>query len=269
MQLAATGPAPRDAVVRLWRPLRPLFGFALFAAALTAFWHYFLVAFDVPHYVMPSPARTWQAFAASEGRILAHTGFTVRSALTGLVISTAVALSLAAVFVNSRTVTRAVLPLVIGLRTIPIVAIAPLIILIFGRDMGSSIAVVVISSFFPIMVNGMRGFGSTPANNLELMHVYGATRAQLFFKVRVPFALPFIFTGLRIASAAGMLSAMLAEWLSGAPGLGLLILDSAALSDYEVLWSAVIISMLLAFIVFGLTAAAERRFAGWARAPGR
>jgi ABC-type nitrate/sulfonate/bicarbonate transport system permease component len=88
---------------------------------------------------------------------------------------------------------------------------------------------------------------------------------QTFLKVRFPFALPYIFTGLRAASASAILSAMLAEWLSGAPGLGTLILDAASYRDLGLLWAAVVVSMIMAFSIFALTAGAERRLLTWSR----
>jgi len=96
-----------------------------------------------------------------------------------------------------------------------------------------------------------------------MMHVCGASRMQVLLKVRLPFALPFLFTGIRVASAQAILAAMLAEWLSGAPGLGFLILDSAALRDYGILWSAIVVSMFVAFSVFAVTVSVERALLTW------
>lgn len=174
-----------------------------------------------------------------------------------------VAIGLASAFVASSRATHAVLPIVIGLRTAPVLAIAPILIMVFGRGIGTAIAVVVIVSFFPIMVNAMKGFTSTKRSALELMHVVGASPSQIFIKVRLPFALPFIFAGLRSAATSAILAAMLAEWLSGAPGLGTLILDAASYRKNDLLWAAVVVSMVLAFLIFSLTTAVERRLTGW------
>ncbi len=155
------------------------------------------------------------------------------------------------------------LPIVITLRTAPVLAIAPILIMIFGRGVGVAVAVVVIVCFFPIMVNAMKGFSSTKANALDLMHVIGASATSTFLKVRLPFALPFIFAGLRSAATAAMLAAMLAEWLSGAPGLGSMILDASAMKKSALLWAAVLVSMAAAFAIYAVTAAAERHFTSW------
>ena len=151
------------------------------------------------------------------------------------------------------------------MRTAPALAIAPMLIMVFGRGIGVAIAVVVIVSFFPIMVNAMRGFGSTPRNALDLMHVLGAGAFTTFVKVRLPFSLPYIFAGLRSAATGAILSAMLAEWLSGAPGLGKLMLDAASFRKTGLLWAAVLVSMLIAYATFALTTMVERRLTAWRR----
>jgi NitT/TauT family transport system permease protein len=95
------------------------------------------------------------------------------------------------------------------------------------------------------------------------MHVVGASWRQTFFKVRFPYALSFIFTGLRSAATSALLAAMLAEWLSGANGLGTLILDAASYKKNGLLWAAVVVSMIVAFVIFSLTAVLERRLTLW------
>jgi ABC-type nitrate/sulfonate/bicarbonate transport system permease component len=130
--------------------------------------------------------------------------------------------------------------------------------LFVGRDMGTSVVVVVIVSFFPVMVNLMRGLRDADVLALELMHVYGATRWQQIWMVRAPSSLPFLFTGLRVAGANAILGALLAEWITGSPGLGLLILESGDLREVELLWAAVLVTVAIALAVFAVTSAAEK-----------
>ena len=175
----------------------------------------------------------------------------------------AIAIALATVFTASPLAIRAMLPIVIGLRTTPVLAVAPILIMIFGRGLGTSIAVVVIVSFFPIMVNAMRGFSATPQNAIDLMHMLGAPAATSFVRVRVPFALPYVFTGLRSAATGAVLAAMLAEWLSGAPGLGSMILDASSFRRSALMWAVVVVSMGTAFAIFLMTESVERRLVDW------
>jgi ABC-type nitrate/sulfonate/bicarbonate transport system permease component len=226
-----------------------------FAVGLIAVWKLAVVVWAVPPFILPPPEAAWQALVANFHRIMLTLLFTLRNALSGLAVAFALAIALAAIFARSAAVMRAALPIVIGLRTAPVLAIAPVMIMVLGRGIGTSIAVVVIVSFFPIMVNAMRGFSATGPTALELMHVLGAGWLTGFVKVRLPFALPFIFTGLRSAATGTLLAAMLAEWLSGAPGLGTVILDAASYRQTGLLWAAVAVST-----------AVERRLTAWKQA---
>lgn len=248
---------------RLTGWLRSLGITLLVIAGIGVVWHYVVIWAEIPHFIMPTPEGAWEAFLENQSAIWEALLYTLRSAAIGLAIAALFALLLAALFVGSDVATRAILPLVIGLRTAPVLAIAPILILIFGRGLGTSIVVVVIVAFFPIMVNAMKGFRAARANALELMHVCGANPVQTFFKVRFPYALPYIFTGLRAASASAILSAMLAEWLSGAQGLGTMILEAAAYRDMGLLWASVVVSMTMAFCIFMITATAEKRVLTW------
>lgn len=260
-------PAARSAAYRLavrWAgPVRAVGGGLLFFVGLIVVWDVWVRWAEIPPFIMPPPASVWATLVAEWGQLSDALLYTVRSAVLGLIVATALALSLASLFVASETVTRAVLPLVIVIRTAPVLAIAPILIMNFGRGLTTSIIVVVIVAFFPIMVNAMRGLRATRRNALELMHVLGASGVTTFLKVRFPFALPYIFTGLRASAASAFLSAMLAEWLSGAPGLGWLILDAAAFVRLDLMWSAVFVSMAMAMTVFFITATLERRFTRW------
>jgi NitT/TauT family transport system permease protein len=245
------------------RTARRLGGLAGFVALIALAWQGAVSGFHLPAYIMPSPGLALDNLLANRGDMAKAVLLTLKNAALGLAVAVVVATSLAALFSSSRGATKAILPLVIALRTAPVVAIAPILIMIFGRGIGTAITVVVIVSFFPIMVNAMKGFGAVHTNLLELMHVLGAGAVKTFVKVRVPYALSYIFTGLRSAATSAILAAMLAEWLSGAAGLGTLILDAASYKKNGLLWAAVVVSMAVAFVIFSLTTALERRLLAW------
>lgn len=234
---------------------------ALGAGLIVALWGGAIAAFDVPAFVAPGPLATWQAFLEKSDQLFAALGFTLTGVAIGLAIAILIAVSLGIVFTLSAPASRAFMPLVIGLRTVPVLAVAPLLIMIFGRGQGTTIATVVIVGFFPIMVNAMRGFRSVSPIVQELFHVAGANWFQFLIKARIPFALPYFFTGLRVATTSALLSAMLAEWLSGAPGIGRLIYDALGFRDMPLMFAAVALSMVTAFTIFGLATALERRLA--------
>lgn len=228
---------------------------------LVVLWGGAITAFDVPVFVAPGPWETWLAMLEHRGQLTGALLFTLTGVAIGLVIAVVIALSFGVVFTLSAPASRAFMPLVIGLRTVPVLAVAPLLIMIFGRGQGTTIATVVIVGFFPIMVNAMRGFRSVSRTVHELFHVAGASWFQVLVKARIPFAMPYFFTGLRVATTSALLSAMLAEWLSGAPGIGRLIYDALAYRDMPLMFAAVALSMATAFTIFGLATALERRLA--------
>jgi NitT/TauT family transport system permease protein len=251
----------QKAEARLAAFWRFVFRVALGVAILVGLWGGAIALFDVPSFVAPSPLATGQAFVEDADRLFAALGFTLTGVAMGLALAIAIALSLGVIFTLSAPASRAFMPLVIGLRTVPVLAVAPLLIMIFGRGQGTTIATVVIVGFFPIMVNAMRGFRSVSPTVQELFHVAGANWWQLLVKARIPFALPFFFTGLRVATTSALLSAMLAEWLSGAPGIGRLIYDALGNRDMPLMFAAVVLSMATAFTIFGLATVLERRLA--------
>jgi len=144
-----------------------------------------------------------------------------------------------------------------------VAAVAPIMMLFLGRGISTSMAVVAIVSFFPLLVNLMRGLASADRNAAELLHVYGATPWQQLRYVRFPSAMPFLFTGLRIAGSSAILGAMLSEWITGSKGLGNLILDSGEMRETDLLWAAVLTSVVIALVVFWTTSAGEKRLLRW------
>ena len=260
---AAAGAAQRPLAARL--SVRLLW-IALSIAALIILWQGAMIAFKPPAYLIPPPAGVFNAFIDKRAALLHHGSYTFSSALLGLTVSSVFAISLAVLFVSFRLLAQASMPLVIGFRSMPAAAIAPLITLMVGRGVGTNIVVVVLVSFFPILVNLMRGLQAPDRSTLELMHVYGATRWQQIRMLRAPFSLPYFFTGLRIAGANAILGAMLAEWLTGSRGLGFLILESSELREIELLWAAILSSVTVALLVFAATSAAERSVLHWREA---
>lgn len=238
-------------LARFWSFVRFV---AVTVGIIVVLWQGAITLLDIQPFIAPDPLSVARALVTEMPALMQANFYTLRSTLGGMTIALVVALTFAMLFTLSPMLTRAVLPLIIVIRTAPVLAIAPLLILLFGRGHATSVAVVVMVSFFPILVNAARGFASPRANAMELMHVCGATWIQTFIKVRVPFALPFVFTGIRMASAGAVLSAMLAEWLSGAPGLGTLILEASSFRKLPLMWAGVVVSMVTATGIYGLTA---------------
>lgn len=248
-----------EAIPRLTAAAWGLLYFAVTLAIIVAVWQGCIATFHLPPFLIPTPLSVAESLVTDWPKLGGALLYTLESTVLGLLCALALALVLAALLSLSERVSQALLPVIITIRTAPVLAIAPLLILMFGRGQATSIVVVVIVSFFPMMVNAVRGFRSPKANALELMHVCGASWWQTFWKVRLPFAVPYIFTGMRTAAAGALLSAMLAEWLSGAPGIGTLILEASSFRKLPLMWAGVVLSMSVAALIFMTTVRLERR----------
>lgn len=234
-------------------------------AAVVVAWWAAIHLLDVKPYFMPGPGAVGRALVEERSTLFEHALTTVKETVAGLAVAVLAAVALASVFVTSPAAERALLPLAITLRSIPIVAVAPLITLIVGRGFTTSVVCVTIVSFFPILVNVARGLRALSPEMRELFRVAGAGRIQLFRWARFPVTVPYLFAGLRSASAVAVLGAMLAEWLTGQKGLGYLLTNAAALRDNPLLWAVVVVASSLSLIVFALTQVLERRLVAWAR----
>jgi NitT/TauT family transport system permease protein len=245
--------------------LRRLLGYVAVVACIALLWQAAISVFGLPPYLLPSPGAATQAFLAHHAEIGKATWLTVQSTVTGMVAATLVAVLLALLFMASRTVDAALHPLIVLVRTVPMIAIAPVLVLVFGRDRWNGVGMVALLSFFQIMLAARKGLEAPGRHMLELMHCNGAGFWQTLWKLRVPCALTHLFTGLRIASASAILCAMFAEWLSGAPGLGSLILDANSKQDFALMWAAVGVGTTVSYLFFTFTIALERAVHDWSR----
>jgi ABC-type nitrate/sulfonate/bicarbonate transport system permease component len=236
---------------------------AAVVAALGLLWQIAITGFGIPPYIVPRPIAVLNAFADSWWRIARHAGFTLTAAALGLLSSTIMASAMAISFSLKPALEQTSMPIVLIFRSTPVAAVAPIMTLVLGRGISTSIAVVSIIAFFPILVNLMRGISATDPNAAELLHVYGATPMQQMRLVRLRFALPYLFTGLRISGASALLGAMLSEWITGSEGLGKMILDNGEMRETELLWATVLTSVVLALCVFWTTTAIENHLLRW------
>jgi ABC-type nitrate/sulfonate/bicarbonate transport system permease component len=243
--------------------LKRLMQTGLGVAVFIALWHLTVAGLGIPKYLAPLPFDVAKAVRTQWPVIGSHAGLTLTAAGLGLSASMLLATAIALSFSMNRNLAQASLPVVLVFRSTPVAAVAPIMMLIFGRGISTSMAVVTIVSFFPMLVNMMRGLESADRNAAELLHVYGASRWQQLRLVRIPFALPYLFTGLRVAGSSAILGAMLSEWITGTKGLGKLILDSGEMRETELLWAAVLTSIVIALAVFWSTSAIEKRLLRW------
>ena len=176
----------------------------------------------------------------------------MHDAAVGLVAGTLAALLCAVAFNLRRTVEQTFMPIAMVLRSVPLVAMTPLIALIFGRGLMGVTVIAGIVTFFPTLVNVTLALRATPQASLDLFQAYGAGQLTTLRKVQLPSALPAVFASLRIAAPLALIGALLAEWLATGRGLGYLMLQSETLSNYNLLWAATV--LVTAYSVFLYTA---------------
>ncbi len=224
--------------------------------------------FRVPEYVLPPPSAIAAAVGAAYPNVLRHTLATLATVLLGFAASVAISLPLAVLIASSRTVAAAVYPLLVITQSVPKVALAPILIVALGATALPRIIVTVLVALFPLVVSSVAGLLATPPELLELTRSCRATRLQELLRVRLPFAVPFVFAGLKVAIALCVVGAVVAEFVGADEGLGYLIQTSMAFFKVPLAFGAVVILAALGMVLFGIVEAAERLLFPWAaRAP--
>ena len=215
---------------------------------------------DVWRYMFTQKANSTHGLrSAAQNRsvLFRNLATTLHDAGIGYLAGIVLALAVSCVFVIQRPVEETFMPVALMLRSVPLVAMTPLITLIFGRG---TMAVAVIGGvvcFFPALVNIMHGIRSTPAARLDLMSAYGASRLTILHKVQLPSALPSVFASLRINVPASVIGALLAEWLATGKGSGQEMLTVQNTFDYGELWSAVVLVTLVSVLAYSVVASIE------------
>jgi NitT/TauT family transport system permease protein len=199
----------------------------------------------------------------SPRNLLLHVAVTAQSTLVGFVLGALLGVLLAVAIVHSRTLDRALLPWIVASQTVPVLAIAPIVLVILGSlglsGVAPKAAIAMYLCFFPVTVAMVQGLRSPQRVDTELLHTYAATRWQALWLLRVPAALPFVFPALRIAVAAGLVGAMVAELPTGAQaGLGARLLTGSYYGNTVGIWSALVMSALLGLALTAAVAALER-----------
>lgn len=186
--------------------------------------------------------------------------YTWREAAIGFVLGAVIGIGLATLFVHSRLLERALVPYVIASQTVPIVALAPMIVLAFGRDVVGVVIIATYLTFFPVTIAMIRGLRSPDPRALELMRSYAASKWNVFWKLRMPASLPYLFTALKISATASIVGAIVGEGPGGIPdGLGRAIINfnNQYISGPEKLWAAIVACAVLGIVFFSLVRLAE------------
>jgi ABC-type nitrate/sulfonate/bicarbonate transport system permease component len=236
---------------------------ALVAVILVG-WEGYVRLAGVSPLVLPGPVRIVEALWTYRADAVGHTIPTLVETVVGFAVAVVLAVGAAAAMDRASGVRRAVEPILVTSQTIPIVALAPLFLLWFGFGLAPKVLVVVLVTFFPIVVALLDGFRSAPTEASELMRSYGASDAQAFRKLRWPAALPNLFTGLRISVVYAVIGAVFGEYVGARGGLGIWMKLSQNAFRTDLVFAAVVVISALSLILYWLVGLARRMVIPWA-----
>lgn len=231
--------------------------------ALLALWQCAHKIFHLNSIVLPAPIEIGAAFCKNASSILRETGVTMFESVLGFVVGSVAAYLLAITFVYSRLVQEAVYPYAVALKSTPLIAIAPLLVLWFGNGLISKIVMSALVAFFPVLVNSISGMTAVDSEALDLMRSYSASRFQILKKIRMPNSLPYLFPALKIASSLAVVGAVIGEFTGATRGIGHLINTSSYYLDTPLVFAAIASISLGGIVFFGFVALFERLTLFW------
>jgi NitT/TauT family transport system permease protein len=225
---------------------------------LVAAWHFFVVLGKVPNFVMPSPYATVRALLVPNYRWLENIYVTGTEIFVGYFLAIVIGIAIAVFFSWFRWLEMLTMPLLVSLNMIPKVALGPLIIVWFSYGIGPNIMMAFAISFFPIVLTTARGLREVEPDLLDLVRTLRGSRWQIFTKIQLPGALPYIFSGMKVAAILAVAGAIVGEFLGSDRGLGYLMLQVQVTLDTAAMFMAVILITLIGVILYGIVLALER-----------
>lgn len=234
-------------------------------------WDLFITIFDIRSVILPRPLAVWQNFISglnteSALNYYPHILTTLNEVLGGYLIGALVGIVLALLLSQIPLLERVFKPFIVAFQSIPKIAIAPLIIVWFGFEIGSKIALVILIVFFPILVNGLSGFKSVEPERLSVMRSLGASQWQIFSKLVLPGSLPFLFAGLEVALVQAMTAAIVAEFLAGRQGLGVLIIQMEQTLNTAGIFGVLVVLALLGWFLTMILNLIRKKLVFWSDA---
>lgn len=235
----------------------------LSVASAFVIWEIYVRLSGISPLMLPAPSRVLEQIALNRALLWDNTLPTIKATLAGFTLSLAVAFVLSIVLDFMPRVRRALFPIFVVSQTLPLVAIAPLVVLWFGFDLTPKILLVALVTFFPMLVALVDGYDSTDPEIEDLLRSMGASRRVVFRTARLPSAMPYFFAGLRISITYAVVAAIFAEYVGARAGLGIVILNAKNSFRPDLVLAAVVISSALTLVLFAITATLQRLVLRW------
>jgi NitT/TauT family transport system permease protein len=231
--------------------------------ALLILWELGVMIFKIRPFIAPAPTAVAMMLYGKFGMLLGNLLPTAIEAVAGFLIGNSAAILLATMFVYQRTAEEALFPIAVMFHTIPVMAYAPILVLLLGNGFEAKVAIAALICFFPTLVNMTRGLRSVSSQQMELMRILSATPSEIFFKLRLKSSLPYLFSALKIASATSVIGAIVGEWIGATTGIGALIIQATYNFDSPLLYATIVVGSAFSAAFFGVISWLERYFLKW------
>ncbi|HEU4947464.1 MAG TPA: ABC transporter permease [Kribbella sp.] len=238
----------------------PVLGLAI----VVALWWLATIVFSIEDYLLPSPPDVVAAFRAQPEYLLHQAWVTMVETVEGFLLAIVVGIPMALAIVRSAVLERVIYPLMLGVNAIPKIAIAPILVVWMGFGQGPKVITVFLVCFFPVVISTASGMKSTPVELVELLRSLNATRTQEYFKLRLQYALPQIFVGLKVAISLAVIGSVIAEFVGATAGLGYVIVQSGASADTALAFAAMTLLGVVSIALFYGLVLLERELLPWA-----
>lgn len=239
-------------------------------AALLLIWEAAARLFDIPSYILPAPTRILTGFGAVDAaRWGQHIWATLRVAMLGYLVAIVISLPIAIGLAKSRLLSRALYPLLVVIQSVPVVAVAPIIIVVLGTDDAPRVVITFMIAFFPLVVSMTTGLMATPPELIELSRSLRAPQHREITQIRLPYATPYIFSGLKISITLAVIGAVVSEFVAAEVGIGYFIQFSTSMFKLPQAWAGLVILVAMSLILFQAVSQIQRIFFPWSLPKGQ
>ncbi len=233
---------------------------------LLILWEAAVKIFTIPVYLLPAPSVIWTDSIQMAGPIAEHTWATTQTVVVGFILSIVISLPLAVFITASPYISAAIYPLLVLTQSVPKVALAPILVVALGANEAPRLVITFLVAFFPLVISVAIGLLSVPAELVELGRSFHASRFRELYRIRLPYAVPFIFSGLKVAIALAVVGAVVGEFVNADKGLGYLIITATAFFKTPIAFGALILLSVMGIALFQAVVIVERIFFPWSAA---
>lgn len=233
------------------------------ASTIFFIWEISCVFFDLPPFMLPRPSKIFVSIYNNWEELLTHTTYTLTEILASIFIGTVIGITTALIISSSNKLKRWVMPILLASQSIPVFALAPLLILWLGYGMSSKIVIGVLIVFFPITSNFTDALNKVPQELIDAGKTLNFTKTQLFWKIKIPSSLPGLCSGIRVAACFAPIGAVVGEWIGGSTGLGSFMIYSNARLQTDNMFAALIILIFVTISIYKITDIILSKYVWW------